>query len=170
MAALPEALSLEVDNAVWTRRHRFDRAAVSIADRHYSREKPGTPQVGGPGFLLVFVTPCEKAAWFSKRHDPKLFEGKRSRTTADGFQGYRCGLFRNESDHRASDLIRAAVALTERFWGPSPYGWLTYVDKSKIASENPGYCFKEAGWILDRDFTHDNLVRLTLPPALEVAA
>jgi hypothetical protein len=128
-------------------------------------------QVGGPGFLLVFVTPCERAAWISKRHAPELFDGKRSRTTADGFQGYRCGLFRNESDHRASDLIRAAVALTERFWGPSAHGWLTYVDKPKIASENPGYCFKKAGWILDRDFEHDCLIRLNLlPVAQEVAA
>ncbi|HEY8836082.1 MAG TPA: hypothetical protein VIO16_00060, partial [Dehalococcoidia bacterium] len=138
-ASLAEALTLDVDDAVWTRRGRFDKAAVSIADRHYSREKPGTPQVGGPGFLLVFVTPDELAAWISKRHAPALFEGPRSRTTADGFRGYRCGLFRNESSHLASDLIRAAVELTERIWGPSTYGWMTYVDKSQVASENPGY-------------------------------
>lgn len=159
-----EAMSLPVDDAVWTQRGRFDRAAVALADRHYSREKPGTPQVGGPGFLLVFVTPCERAAWISKRHAEELFDGKRTRTTADGFRGFRCGLFRNESDHLASELIRAAVALTERIWGPSPHGWMTYVDRSKVASQNPGYCFKRAGWILDRSFAHPSLVRLTLPP------
>lgn len=86
----------------------------------------------------------------------------RSRATADGFRGYRCGLFRNESAHRSSDLIRAAVALTDAAWGPSEHGWLTYVDRSKIASQNPGYCFKAAGWVLDRSYVHPRLVRLTL--------
>ncbi len=165
-----EALTLDVDDAVWTRRGRFDAAACALADRHYSREKAGSPQVGGPGFLLVFVTPCEQAAWISKRHSPEIFEGNRTRTTADGFQGYRCGLFRNESRHRASDLILAAVELTESIWGPSAQGWLTYVDKSKVASQNPGYCFKKAGWILDRAYRHDRLVRLTLPPTAQQLA
>src|SRR4051812_31312366 len=114
---LPEALTLAVDDAVWTRRGRFDKTAVAIADRHYSREKPGTPQVGGPGYLLVFVTPDELACWITKRHADSIFDGKRTRTTADGFRGYRCALFRNESRHLASDLILAAVALTERIWG-----------------------------------------------------
>jgi hypothetical protein len=159
---LPTALSLVVDDAVWTRRGRFDAAAVALADRHYSREKVGTPQVGGPGHLLVFVTPCERAAWISKRHDEKAFD-RRSRSTADGFRGYRCALFRNESEYVASDLILAAVELTERTWGASPYGWSTYVDKSKVASANPGYCFKRAGWVLDREFDHPRLVRLLLP-------
>ncbi len=27
-----------------------------------------------------------------------------------------------------------------------PDGMLTYVWDSKVASENPGYCFKRAGW------------------------
>lgn len=168
--ALPLALTLDVDDAVWTRRGRFDPAAVALADRHYSREKPGTPQVGGPGFLLVFVTPDERAAWISKRHAPEIFEGKRTRTTADGFRGYRCGLFRNESSHLASDLIRAAVALTESIWGPAELGWMTYIDTSKVASSNPGYCFKRAGWILDRSFEHPTLIRLTLPPLAQEAA
>lgn len=162
--ALPEALTLDVDDAVWTVRGRFDAAAVALADRHYSREKPGTPQLGGPGYLLVFVTPCELAVWVSKRHAPEIFDGKRTRTTADGFRGYRCGLFRNESRHRASDLIQAAVALTESIWGTSEHGWMTYVDTTKVASTNPGYCFKQAGWRLDRSYRHDRLVRLTLVP------
>jgi hypothetical protein len=164
-APLFTAMSFDVDDAVWSRRGRFDKAAVALADRHYSREKPGTPQVGGPGFILVFVTTDERAAWISKRHAPEIFAGKRTRTTADGFVGYRCGLFRNESEHLSSDLIVRAVVLTESIWGPTHHGWMTYVDKSKVASHNPGYCFKQAGWILDRGFVHDRLVRLTLPEA-----
>lgn len=161
-SVLPHALSFAVDDAVWTVRGRFDAAAAALADRHYSREKKGSPQVGGPGFMLVFVTPCERAAWITKRAAPEIFEGKKTRSNADGFRGYRCGLFRNESEHRSSDLILAAVDLTERMWGSSPHGWLTYVDKSKVASVNPGYCFKQAGWELDRTYDHPRLVRLSL--------
>lgn len=162
-AEIYEALTLDVgDGAVWTRRGRFSAAAAALADRHYSREKIGSPQVGGPGYAIILVTPDERAVWISKRHDEALFEGRRSRTTADGFRGYRCAMFRNESGQVASDLIRAAVELTEREWGLSPHGWMTYVDRTRVRSVNPGYCFKRAGWELDREFDHSRFVRLVL--------
>lgn len=152
-----------IETVVWQKRGRFDKAAVDLADRHYSREAVGSPQVGGPGFLLVLVTPCERAVWISKRHQQHLFDReKKTRTTGDGFRGYRCGMFRNEGAGQSSDLIAAAVELTERLWGPSEHGWATYVRRSRVASANPGYCFKRAGWTLDRDFDHPDLVRLLL--------
>lgn len=156
-----EALTLDVGDApVWTVRNRFDAAAAALADRHYSREVVGSPQVGGPGYLLVLVTPCERAAWISKRHDPATTS---PRVLADGFpDAYRCGLFRNEGAGLASELVLAAVELTERLWGPPAGGWVTYVDRGAVASANPGYCFKRAGWRLDRTFAHPRLVRLTL--------
>lgn len=157
-----EALALRVDEAVWTCRGRFDAAAAFLADRHYSREVVGSPQVGGPGFLLVLVTPCERGLWISKRHDPGASS---ARALADGFLGYRCALFRNETGGRASDLIRAAVDLTERLWGPAKLGWMTYVDTAAVASEVPGYCFRRAGWRRDRAFEHDRLLRFVLPGA-----
>lgn len=156
---LPEALTLDVDDALWTRRGRFDPAAARLADRHYSREVVGSPQVGGPGFIIVLVTPCERAVWISKRH---AIETASPRAVADGFLGYRCAIFRNETPFLASELIRAAVVLTEREWGPSAHGWATYVDTSKVASQNPGYCFKRAGWKRDRSFEHPRLVRLLM--------
>jgi hypothetical protein len=157
-----EALTIEgLEPVAWTVRHRFDAAAASLADRHYSREKVGSPQVGGPGYLLVLVTPCERAAWITKRHAEDTTS---ARSTADGLDAYRCALFRNEGAGLSSDLILEAVALTERLWGPPPAdGWATYVDKGRVASANPGYCFKLAGWRLDRDFEHPRLVRLLLP-------
>ncbi len=153
-----EALSLVVDDAIWTRRGRFSAAAANLADRHYSREVVGSPQVGGPGRLLVFVTPNERAVWITKQHTNTTTS---ARATADGFLGYRCAMFRNEGGGLASNLIRAAVTLTEDLWGFSPHGWMTYVDQSRIASRNPGYCFKRAGWVLDRTFAHPRLIRLT---------
>lgn len=149
-----------VDAGTWQIRHRFDKAAAALADRHYSRERVGSPQVGGPGFLLVLVTPCERACWISKRNAPEAFIGKRTRTNADRHRGYRCAMFRNEGAGLASELIEAAVALTEERWGPHAAGWLTYVRRDRIRSSNPGYCFKQAGWELDRAYKHPHFVRL----------
>jgi hypothetical protein len=71
-------------------------------------------------------------------------------------------MFRNEGAGLSSELILAAVELTERLWGPSPHGWSTYVARDRIRSSNPGYCFKMAGWERDRSFVHPALERLLL--------
>jgi hypothetical protein len=156
-----EALTLPgIEVGTWTVRHRFDRAAAALADRHYSRERVGSPQVGGPGFLLVLVTPCERAVWITKRHSE---DTEAPRVLADGLDAYRCAIFRNEGAGLSSTLIVEAVRLTERLWGPPPVdGWATYVDDGAVRSTNPGYCFKLAGWRLDREFRHSRLVRLRL--------
>lgn len=147
-----------VEAGTWQVRHRFDRAAAALADRHYSRERVGSPQVGGPGYLLVLVTPCERACWITKQH---ALTTRTARALADGLDAYRCAMFRNEGAGLSSDLIRAAVELTERLWGPPPAdGWATYVRRDLVRSTNPGYCFKQAGWTLDRTFVHPQLVRL----------
>lgn len=148
MYELHTALSLPgVEAGTWQIRNRFDPAANRLANRHYSREKRSN-QAGGPGYILVLVTPCERAAWISKRHTP---DTDSPRVIADGYPPgiYRCALFRNEGAGLSSDLITAAMQLTERQWGPARYGWQTYVDRARIASSNPGHCFKRAGWIED---------------------
>lgn len=129
---------------MWTVRGRFDAAAAALADRHYSRERL-SDQVGGPGYVLVFVSPCERAVWISKRHSDDTAS---ARVLADGYppDTYRCAIFRNEGAGLSSRLILAAMALTVERWGPEPCGWQTYVDPAKVRSPNPGYCFKRAGW------------------------
>jgi len=158
---LPQALVLPGidDDTVWQVRTKFDRAAVRLANRHYSRERRGSDQVAPPAPNLVFVTPCERAVWITVRHRP---EASSARATADGLDAWRCSMFRNEGAGRASDLIVAAMNLTARLWGDDlpPDGWATYVEPGKVASANPGYCFKSAGWWLDRTFEHRRLVRL----------
>jgi hypothetical protein len=159
-----EALTLPgVEAGVWQIRNRFDGAAADLADRHYSREKVGSPQVGGPGFVLILVTPCERACWISKRHSVETMS---ARVTADGFpDAYRCSLFRNEGAGLASFLIREAVELTEQIWGIAPE-WVTYVDRAAVASRNPGYCFRMAGWKRDRTYENPRLARFILRPAV----
>jgi len=61
-----------------------------------------------------------------------------------GQRGVCCSFFRNESRHRASDLVAQADAIADYLWpGRRHY---TYVDAARVRSRNPGYCFLVAGW------------------------
>lgn len=129
---------------LWTVRHKSDPAALALADRHYSRRSPGTGQVGPPGRKLVLVTPCERAVWLTHYPKPEL--------ALDELDAYRCSIFRNEGAGLSSELIEAAMLLSEERWGAPPAGWVTWVDTRHVESANPGYCFKMAGWQLDHEW------------------
>ncbi len=151
-----EALTLPgVDAGVWQVRTRFDDAAIALADRHYSRrpDKIGSNQVGGVSQNLTLVTPCERALWVTRYMKPgRAF---------DKLDAWRCSYFRNEGAGLSSELILAAMELTDlMFVVVPPDGWVTWIDTRKVRSTNPGYCFKQAGWWLDREWKHRYLVRL----------
>jgi hypothetical protein len=154
----PAALTLPgLAVLTWQVRGKNDPAACALADRHYSRRRPGSGRVGPPGRKLVLVTPCERAVWLTHWPDKAL--------AMDGLDCWRCLIFRNEAPGEllSSDLIRAAMALTTSLWAARPTakpGWVTWVEPAKVASPNPGYCFKRAGWILDRSWSHLRLLRL----------
>ena len=138
---------------MWQARSKRDPAAMALFDRHYSRQKVGRGEVGPPGRKLVFVSPDESAMWCT--HWP------RADLTLDHLDAWRCSVFRNEGPGLSSELIRAAMELTGVLWEQRPRdGWVTWVDTRRVASTNPGYCFKQAGWTLDRDWTHRYLIRL----------
>ncbi len=142
-----------IEVGAWRVTNRLDPAALALGDRHYSRRRPGSGQLGPPGRKLTFVTPDETAVWLT--HWPLAGLGR------DGLDAWRCSIFRNEGPALSSTLILAAMELTERLWGdPPPDGWLTFVDTRKVRSRNPGYCFKQAGWWVDRAYQHRFLVRL----------
>ena len=61
-----------------------------------------------------------------------------------GQQGINCAVFRNESEHKSSDLIRQADAIADFVW-PSERHY-TYVKGEAVKSTNPGFCFLKAGW------------------------
>lgn len=122
-------------------RSEYDRSANALADRHYSRQTPGCGQIGPPGRRIVLVTPCEQALWLTHYPKPEYAQ--------DGLDAYRCSIFRREGGPLASLLIEDAMALTERWWGPAPDGWVTWIDTRKVRSANPGYCFLQAGWRRD---------------------
>lgn len=142
-----------VDAGIWQIRTKNDVAANYLADRHYSRQRPGSGQVGGPGRHLVLVTPCERALWVTM--------WPYAERSLDKLDAYRCTYFRNEGAGLSSDLILEAMRITESMWGyPPTDGWVTWINRKKVASSHPGYCFKKAGWWLDREWTHRHLVRL----------
>jgi len=141
---------------MWHLSDRFDPEARVIADRHYNRQKPGTPQFVPPGRCLVLKR--EDAIWvtswpFSEfvRHD---WPG-----------AWVCSAFRNEGPHLSSDLIRDAVAATVWRWPNVPeQGFITFVNRAKTRSKkHPGYCYRMAGWV-EVGKTKGGLIALGLPP------
>lgn len=109
----------------WQYSNRASKKSVAIADRHYSRQKPGTPQFVKPGRCLVMNT-ADGCLWvtswpfaeFVKHAWPGAWE---------------CSLFRNEGGDLASELIREAVAATRSYFGAPPgLGMITSIDPKKV--------------------------------------
>lgn len=126
----------------WRLSHKAEVAAVALADRHYSRRKVGSPQFMPPGQTLVLLTPDEDAVFGWWRPHPA--SGLKA---MNGLDGWTCTIFRNESDHLSSDLIRAAETELLLRHDCGPDGLLTYVWDRKVRPTNqPGWCFIKAGW------------------------
>ena len=115
---------------------RVDAEMRLLADRHYSREHRGHREFLGPARTLVLRdTPGDVLfAWIWPEDGMRM----------DGQTGYNCAIFRNESQRRASEIVLEAEQAAIAYWGPNRM--YTYVDPRKVASPNPGYCFKIAGW------------------------
>ena len=126
---------------IWCLSHRADRRALPLADRHYNRQKPGTPQFVPPGRCMVLLTQEAGALWVTSWP----FEEFVKHAWAGAWVN---SLFRRESGPLASELIREAVAATRWYWnGPLPeLGMITFVDSKKVRSTNPGYCYQRAGF------------------------
>lgn len=123
---------------IWRLSHRFDPNAVAIADRHYNRQKPGTPQCMPPGRALVLLTDTGCALWGTSW--PVFAQHAWAGAWVNN-------LFRNEGRYLSSHLIERAVAITRQYYGKPPeLGIITFVDASKVRSTNPGYCYLMAGW------------------------
>lgn len=137
----------------WMLSHRADKRALPLADRHYSRQKPGSPQFVPPGRCVVLLTPKADALWVTSwpfaqyvRHE---WAG-----------AWMCGLFRNEGPRLASELNRQAAAATRWVFGEpepvasvvGPVGMVSFIDRSKVrpikvrGKEVWGYSYLKAGW------------------------
>jgi len=125
----------------WRLSHRFDPIAAKIADRHYNRRKPGSPQFVPPGRCMVLLTPDADALWVSSWPFAEYVKH-------DWAGAWICSCFRNESNILSSDLITEAVAATKWFWGEPPeLGMVTFINTDKVRKKRDwGRCYLKAGW------------------------
>lgn len=123
----------------WRLSDRGEPSAVAIADRHYNRQRPGSPTFVPPGRCLVLIS--DGALWVTSwpfaayvRH---AWAGAWVNT-----------LFRRERGPLASEMIRAAVAVSRWRWPEVPdLGLVTFVDPSKVRHKrDPGRCYLRAGF------------------------
>lgn len=126
----------------WVIVTKADARARVLADGHYSRRSPGSPQFMPPGETLVLLSPCGTQVFGWWRPHPRS-----GIQAMNGLDGWTCSIYRRTGGQRASDAILAAercLAASGKGCGPS--GLLTYVFDRKVSSPNPGYCFKAAGY------------------------
>lgn len=153
----------------WCMSHRADPAAARLADRHYNRQKIGSPQFAPTGSCVVFLTDCGRAFWITSF--PKAEYVKHAWAGA-----WVCSAFRSEGAGIASDLIRQAVAATRAHYGEPPtLGMITFVDRKKVKPTMVhgvkvwGWTYRRAGFV-DAGETKGGLLALQLPPAFMPAA
>lgn len=132
--------------SLWRRSHRFDLPARLLADRHYSRQKPGSPQFMPAGSCRVLVANNSKAVFGLSF--PKAEYVKHAWAGA-----WVCSIFRNEdAGPLASQMIREAMAIMQTEYDVPALGCITFVDPKKVigvlerGERVKGFCFKKAGF------------------------
>ena len=130
----------------WRKSHRFDPAGVALADRHYSRQKPGSPQFMPPGSCRVLVAKNSRAVFGLSF--PKAEYVKHAWAGA-----WIVSIYRNEeAGPLASDMLREAMAIMQHEYPMSPLGCVSFVDPRKVrgvverGERVKGFCFKRAGF------------------------
>lgn len=125
----------------WCLAHRASKRALPLADRHYTRQSPGSPQFVPPGACVVLFV--EGAYWVTSWPLAEYVKH-------DWPGAWICSAFRNERPdlYLSSELIREAVAATLWHWPQPPeLGMVTFVDPEKTRRKrDPGRCFRKAGF------------------------
>ena len=130
---------------MWVRSNRFDWQALPLADRHYNRQKPGTPQFVPPGRCLVLKQ--HQSLWVTSWP----FAEYTKHAWAGAFVN---SLFRKEGSEVASELIIAACAATRAEWPEMPeLGMVSFIDPNEVHSRKVrgrlciGHSYFEAGFV-----------------------
>ncbi len=150
---------------IWQLAHRAHHACRLIADRHYNRQKVGSPQFVPPGRCMVLYakTGTGEAVWVTSW---PFGEYVRHRWPG----AWVCSAFRNEGAGVASEMITEAVAATCAFYGaPPPLGMITFVDRRMVRPTKVrgwqvwGWTYRKAGFEDDGE-TEGGLLALRIPP------
>jgi hypothetical protein len=110
---------------------------LDLYEKHYSCYKYADGRK-----RKLFVGPGEKVVLRTKTADAMFVW--RKFIDDSGQTGINCAVFRNESPHRSSDLIRQADRIADCLWPNSRH--YTFVRSEAVKSANPGFCFIAAGW------------------------
>jgi len=128
-----------------------DVRLLEMYEQHYSayEYKDGRERklCVGPGEKIVLST------W-----DGDAFFVWRKFIDDSGEEGVNCAVFKNESPHLSSELIRQADRIADFIWSGERH--YTYVNPKRIKSTNPGYCFLRAGWRRCKHRTKSGLIIL----------
>lgn len=135
---------------IWHMSNRADVFAREIADRHYNRQKVGSPQFVPPGRCLVLKAHTDTGRAFWVTSWPFAEYVKHAWGGA-----WICSAFRNEGAGIASEMIRDAVAATRAYFGDPPeLGMVTFIDQRKVkptmvrGNKVWGWTYKAAGFRL----------------------
>jgi hypothetical protein len=130
---------------MWTLSHRADQDCLPLADRHYNRQKVGSPQFVPPGRCLVFKQ--ADAVWVSSWPFPEYVKHAWPGAWVNS-------MFRNEGgDGVASAMIREAVAATCAEWPVPQLGMVSFIDPLHVRPRKVrgratwGHSYFEAGFV-----------------------
>lgn len=144
----------------WERTNKADVRGSRLADAHYSRQARGARLYMPPGNTVTLVLPDGSAVFGWHRPDPSSGVKR-----MDGFDGWCCSIFRNESTVLSSRLVLDAERVLVREGVTCGLtGLFTYVEPGKVRSRNPGYCFLKAGWAKTDHWSTDGKKRLYVKP------
>ncbi len=145
----------------WHLSSRADVRALPLADRHYNRQKVGSPQFVPPGSCVVFLTEAADALWVTSWPKGEYVQHAWPHAWINS-------CFRNEAPEKylSSELILEAVAATQAFYGKAPkQGMVTFVDAKKTKHKrDPGRCYRKAGFT-EVGVTQAGLIVFQLAPA-----
>lgn len=122
--------------------HDGHPVALALYERHYSSRKLGKKrkQAVGPGYSIILLTNDNKVLFVWRDYIDDCIDER----TGSKQEGINCAVFRNEGPRLSSDLLLEAEQIAWQRWpGRRLY---TYVSAAAVQSQNPGYCFKKAGW------------------------
>ena len=158
---------------IWHLSHRADKRALPLANNHYNRQSPDSPQFVPPGRCLVLLT-ADASALFVSSYP---FAAYVKHAWAGAWVN---SLFRRESGALASDLIRDAIAATLSVWEPPAITckycgdvicMVTFIDPKHVRHKRDfGRCYVKAGFRRCSGRTKAGLVVVhlalsALPPA-----